>query len=371
MKRISLIITMILLTILGALSCTKDDDQGGGPGGGGCGADPYPVTGKKTAHSTQFSLVATNADASTDEKSPCKYTLDQWNTIKAKLQENKFLKERLNTEYNNYDFYRISVNSSEENTKYKEIINQLTKNLEYQVTPVYKDDELSNVCNKILPPQRKCPNCLDDVIAINITSYIERIQTGPVYTNCYTPSHCNIYVTFCKSKDTFIYHGFPTRKLSPTISEIIDPECMAGLSIQDGAIVFPKPIVQCIIKDKIINNRIDPDIIKGEDQIIRYNLNSLCSNDPLETQTPPQEVNNNEENENKNENDPQEVVENNPEQSVNQFTGYTKLKLQLEQTCYDPAVGRVDPKDYVPRSIDQLSILPLGPSCAHFTCTLE
>ena len=369
MKRISLIITMILLTTLGALSCNKEQD-GGPEEGGGCGADPSPVTGIKLVTSKQSSAAVTT-DTSTNKKFPCKDTVAEWNKIKDKLQAGKFIRERIDTEYNNYDFYRISISSSEEYTKYKEVLSQFTKNMEYQVTSVYKDEELNNVCKKIMPPQRNCINCIDDVLAINITNYIEREQTGSIRTKCHWPSYCRVSLTVCGSGDTFVFSSMGRESLA-TISEILDPECIAGLSIQDGAIIFPKPIVKCIIKDKIIDQTIEYESVLGEDRIIRLNLRSLCENDPLnpDKNTPhPQEENNNEDNDNDNDN--QEVVENNPEQPENGISTYTKLKLQLNQSCYDPKIGRPDPSNYVPRSTEHFLITPLGPSCAHFTCTLE
>lgn len=82
-----------------------------------------------------------------------------------------------------------------------------------------------------------------------MTEYIDQDNSKTTdVPKCFESSHCDTYITFCNSKDTYygpVVNDPSSYVFTKTISDLItDPECK-NITIEDGFIVFPKSIASC------------------------------------------------------------------------------------------------------------------------------
>ena len=238
MRKPSFIVSIALSILFGISSCHRGGDGDGGPIVGKCSADPRPIT--------SFNLVATTP---IDRKNPCKEAKKDWEKIKSDLQTSKILSDKLSEQYENYEFYKVDIRQNADLlNKYNDTIRNLKQNMAYN-GKISQDSPLGKICEKLTQPQPDCVNCVVDAIAITMTEFIEPDNSKATdVPMCSESSHCDTYITFCNSKDTYygpVVNDPSSYVFTKTISDLItDPECK-NITIEDGFIVFPKSIASC------------------------------------------------------------------------------------------------------------------------------
>ena len=286
----------------------------------------------------------------------CNSFVTKWENVKNQLKSDNIIDERLDVDYNNYDFYKVSISDNASLIeKYNQLITNLTKGFSYKINPL-EDEGLKNTCQSIQPPQRKCINCKDDILAINITN---------THQHGCNPSHCSISITLCVDQETYTLTimGDNWEEDITTISDLIIPECMEGLTIKDGTVVFPKPILDCVNKSE--------------------NINKLCNINPLSKWTNPNStwyynpsdtkeqtsINDKDNTENK-DNSPssQDLSSAAPKKRMLDPPEYTKLKLQFSESNPLYHDHQLLFKDYVPSSIDSFLKITVD---HYFKCDFE
>ena len=232
-KKLSFIFLIPLVVSL-AISCHDSDGGGGGPGGpGGCGASKI-----HTGNKTSFSF--------TSGPNTCNTTLKPyWNETLKSLKNNGFNVEKVNInseKYENYDFYRITADQSKA-TKYEELLTGLTNKLE--TMDPEDPSAVQEFCTSNLVPNQNCPNCVNDLIAIKLyDSYTAS------YTNCMKMDEgCNLLILTCKTGNSYFKNsnGFiPWSHNSTSIDNLIKETCINDISIEDGYLVFPGSVLNCL-----------------------------------------------------------------------------------------------------------------------------
>lgn len=213
----------------------------------GCDAAAYPITG--------FNLSSTK-----DRAHPCREIQSKWEELKTKFTSSKVLTP-LQKKYENYEFYRIYIQGLEHINQYKASISSFKQNMSY-IGLMANSDPLKQICDELTPEIDGCiDNCIYDTLAINITEYIKKptSRTEPdgsvTSVDCLSePTHCGVRLSFCGSGQTYwgpvIKDGSSDFSIQ-TFSDLIKDSSCSNIRLEDGYIVFPKPISECLDSDKI------------------------------------------------------------------------------------------------------------------------